>query len=48
MATYRGTGPIAIGRHPILHSMRQVKSQAELELCAAAAISVEAHNYARR
>lgn len=51
MATYpkRGTGPIAIeDTGPILHSMRQVKSQAELELMRiAAAISVEAHNYAQ-
>ena len=51
MATYpkRGTGPIAIeDTGPILHSMRVVKSQAELELMRkAAAISVEAHNYAQ-
>lgn len=51
MATYpkRGTGPIAIeDSGPILHTMRQVKSQAELELMRqAAAISVEAHNHAR-
>jgi len=51
MATYpkRGTGPIAIeDSGPILHSMRLVKSQAELELMrTAAAISVEAHNYAQ-
>ena len=51
MATYpkRGTGPIAIeDTGPTLHSMRQVKSQAELELMRiAAAISVEAHNYAQ-
>jgi Xaa-Pro aminopeptidase len=51
MATYpkRGTGPIAIeDTGPILHTMRQVKSQAELELMRqAVAISVEAHNYAQ-
>ncbi|MBD2305188.1 aminopeptidase P N-terminal domain-containing protein [Chroococcidiopsis sp. FACHB-1243] len=51
MATYpkRGTGPIAIeDAGVILHSMRLVKSQAELELMRqAAAISVEAHNYAQ-
>lgn len=51
MATYpkRGTGPIAIeDTGPILHTMRQVKSQAELELMRkAVAISVEAHNHAR-
>ena len=51
MATYpkRGTGPIAIeDTGPTLHSMRQVKSQAELELMRiAAAISVEAHKYAQ-
>jgi Xaa-Pro aminopeptidase len=51
MATYpkRGTGPIAIeDSGPILHSIRQIKSQAELELMRqAAAISVEAHNYAQ-
>lgn len=51
MATYpkRGTGPIAIeDAGVILHSMRLVKSQAELELIRqAAAISVEAHNYAQ-
>lgn len=51
MATYakRGTGPIAIEDiGPTLHPMRQVKSPAELELMhKAAAISVEAHNYAR-
>jgi Xaa-Pro aminopeptidase len=51
MATYpkRGTGPIAIeDSGPILHSMRLIKSQAELELMrTAAAISVEAHNYAQ-
>ena len=51
MATYpkRGTGPIAIeDTRPILSSMRVVKSQAELELMRkAAAISVEAHNYAQ-
>jgi Xaa-Pro aminopeptidase len=52
MATYpkRGTGPIAIeDSGPILHSMRLIKSQAELELMrTAAAISVEAHNYAQQ
>jgi Xaa-Pro aminopeptidase len=51
MATYpkRGTGPTAIeDAGVILHSMRLVKSQAELELMRqAAAISVEAHNYAQ-
>lgn len=51
MAGYpkRGTGPIAIeSTNPILHSMRQVKSAAELELMRQAAdISVEAHNHAR-
>jgi Xaa-Pro aminopeptidase len=51
MATYpkRGTGPIAIeDTGPILHGMRLVKSQAELELMrTAAAISVEAHNLAQ-
>lgn len=51
MATYakRGTGPIAIeDTGPTLHAMRQIKSPAELELMhKAAAISVEAHNYAR-
>ncbi len=51
MATYpkRGTGPIAIeDSGPILHSMRLIKSQAEQELMrTAAAISVEAHNYAQ-
>jgi len=41
MATYqRGTGPIAVKTGPALHSMRRVKSQAELELMRiAAAIS---------
>lgn len=45
----RGTGPIAIeDSNIVLHTMRLVKSQAELELMRqAAAISVEAHNYAR-
>lgn len=45
----RGTGPIAIeDSGSILHSMRLIKSQEELELMRqAAAISVEAHNYAR-
>jgi Xaa-Pro aminopeptidase len=51
MANYPkgGTGPIAIeDSGPILHTMRQVKSQAELELMrTAVAISVEAHNHAR-
>ena len=51
MRTYakRGSGPIAI-EDPgiILHSMRLVKSQAELELMRTAAdIAVEAHNYAQ-
>jgi Xaa-Pro aminopeptidase len=51
MAGYpkRGTGPIAIeSTNPILHSLRPVKSAAELELMRKAAdISVEAHNHAR-
>jgi Xaa-Pro aminopeptidase len=51
MTTYpkRGTGPVAIeDSGPILHPLRQVKSPAELEFMRrAAAISVEAHNYAR-
>lgn len=51
MANYakRGTGPIALeDTGPILHAMRQIKSPAELELIRkAAAISVEAHNYAQ-
>lgn len=51
MANYakRGSGPIAIeDTGPILHSMRLVKSQAELELMRKAAdIAVEAHNYAQ-
>ena len=51
MATYpkRGSGPIAIeDSGPILHTIRLVKSQGELELMRqAATISVEAHNYAR-
>jgi Xaa-Pro aminopeptidase len=44
----RGTGPIAIqDTAPVLHSMRLVKSQAELELMRQAAdIAVEAHNHA--
>ncbi|PMB40561.1 Xaa-Pro aminopeptidase [Fischerella thermalis CCMEE 5205] len=50
MRTYpkRGTGPIAIeDTSPILHSMRLIKSQAELELMRKAAdIAVEAHNHA--
>lgn len=51
MATYpkRGTGPIAIEHPgPILHAMRQVKSEAELGLIRqAVAISVEAHLHAQ-
>ena len=51
MATYpkRGTGPIAIeSTHPILHSMRLIKSPTELEMMRqAVAISVAAHNHAR-
>jgi Xaa-Pro aminopeptidase len=45
----RGTGPIAIeDPAPTLHSLRQIKSAAELELMrTAAAISVDAHNRAR-
>lgn len=45
----RGTGPVAIeDSNFALHSLRQVKSAAELELMRkAAAISVEAHNVAR-
>ncbi|WP_026100421.1 aminopeptidase P N-terminal domain-containing protein [Fortiea contorta] len=45
----RGTGPIAIeDPGPILHSMRLIKSQSELELMRqAAAIATTAHNYAR-
>jgi Xaa-Pro aminopeptidase len=50
MRTYpkRGTGPIAIeDTSPILHSLRLVKSDAELELMRKAAdIAVEAHNHA--
>lgn len=50
MATYpkRGAGPVAIeDAHIILHSMRLIKSPAELDLMRkAAAISVEAHNHA--
>ena len=50
MRTYpkRGTGPIAIeDPGPILHSMRLLKSQAELKLMhQAAEIAVEAHNHA--
>jgi Xaa-Pro aminopeptidase len=50
MRTYpkRGTGPIAIeDTGPILHSIRLVKSQAELELMRKAAdIAVEAHKHA--
>lgn len=51
MATYpkRGAGPIAIeDTGPILHPLRLVKSEAELELMRkAVTISVEAHNYAQ-
>lgn len=51
MLTYpkRGTGPVAIeDTNLLLHSMRQVKSSAELELMRRAAdISAEAHNYVR-
>ncbi|MCL1474066.1 aminopeptidase P N-terminal domain-containing protein [Argonema antarcticum] len=51
IATYgkRGTGPIAIeDSNFVLHPMRLVKSQAELELMRKAInISVEAHNHAR-
>ncbi|MBV8882985.1 MAG: aminopeptidase P N-terminal domain-containing protein [Chroococcidiopsidaceae cyanobacterium CP_BM_RX_35] len=51
MATYpkRGTGPTAIeDSGPILHPLRLVKSEAELELMRKAVdISVEAHNYAQ-
>jgi len=51
IATYskRGTGPIAIeDSNFILHPMRLIKSEAELELMRKAiAISVEAHNHAR-
>ncbi len=51
IATYgkRGTGPIAIeDTNFVLHTMRLVKSQAELELMRKAInISVEAHNHAR-
>jgi Xaa-Pro aminopeptidase len=50
MRTYpkRGTGPIAIeDTSPILHSMRLIKSQTELEFMRKAAdIAVEAHNHA--
>ncbi|NJL63655.1 MAG: M24 family metallopeptidase [Methylacidiphilales bacterium] len=50
MRTYpkRGTGPIAIeDTGPILHGLRLVKSNAELELMRKAAdIAVEAHNHA--
>ncbi|WP_026736677.1 aminopeptidase P N-terminal domain-containing protein [Fischerella sp. PCC 9605] len=52
MRTYpkRGTGPIAIeDTGPILHSMRLIKSDAELELMHKAAdIAVEAHNHAMK
>ncbi len=51
MAGYqkRGTGPIALeDTHPILHPMRLVKSETELEMMRkAAAISAQAHNRAR-
>lgn len=51
MRTYprRGIGPTAIeDPAPVLHSLRQIKSEAELELMrTAAAIAVEAHNRAR-
>jgi Xaa-Pro aminopeptidase len=51
MRTYpkRGTGPIALeDPAPTLHSLRQLKSEAELDLMRrAAAISAEAHNRAR-
>jgi Xaa-Pro aminopeptidase len=51
MAGYpkRGTGPIAIeSTNPILHAMRLVKSETELELMRKAVeIAVEAHNHAR-
>ena len=51
MRTYpkRGTGPIALeDPAPKLHSLRQLKSEAELDLMRrAAAISAEAHNRAR-
>jgi Xaa-Pro aminopeptidase len=45
----RGTGPTAIeDPAPTLHSLRQIKSAAEMELMrTAAAISVDAHNRAR-
>ncbi|MDM9385736.1 aminopeptidase P N-terminal domain-containing protein [Chlorogloeopsis sp. ULAP01] len=52
MRTYpkRGTGPIAIeDTGPILHSMRLIKTEVELELMRKAAdIAVEAHNYAMK
>jgi Xaa-Pro aminopeptidase len=52
MRTYpkRGTGPIAVeDTAPILHPLRLVKSQAELELMRKAAdIAVEAHNHAMK
>ncbi len=45
----RGYGPTAIeDPAPVLHSLRQLKSEAELGLmCTAAAIAVDAHNRAR-
>ncbi len=50
LATYpkRGTGPVALEEPGfLLHPMRRVKSEAELELVRAAiAISVKAHNHA--
>ncbi|MCX7592514.1 MAG: aminopeptidase P N-terminal domain-containing protein, partial [Fischerella sp.] len=52
MRTYpkRGRGPVAIeDTGPILHSMRLIKSDAELELMRKAAdIAVEAHNHAMK
>lgn len=51
LATYprKGYGPIALeDPAPVLHPMRQVKSEAELELMRTAAkIAVDAHNHAR-
>jgi Xaa-Pro aminopeptidase len=45
----RGTGPQALENiHPVLHPLRQVKSEAEIDLLRkATAISAEAHNRAR-
>jgi Xaa-Pro aminopeptidase len=52
MRTYpkRGTGPMAIeSTNPLLQKMRLVKSSTELEMMRqAAAISVDAHNHARK